>query len=296
MARRRYISTTTSTDKVVNKLATRHGDFATLLYLLMIPHAEDDGTLTGDPEELLAVVLPMRRDKSVGDVAEALEAMAALGLVEWNKERSLILFPVESFYRYQTYIKPANRRGSTCFDADEQRQSSQDTDDRRKTPQNTASPSLPPSHSHSPTHSPSARGSGAEASAGSEKPAYDPGANGRLFAEKKELMEEFPWWEKALDEATPENVKHKLRYQCTIWRDWVENPENAPKEPAPTPPLSEYDQQLLVANDVRASNPRRPDERTDDYTQRLSGLIQREIAARSAVSTSHRPRLGGLPH
>lgn len=143
MARRRYISTTTSTDKTVNKLATKHGDFAALLYVLMIPHAEDDGTLTGDPEELLAVVLPMRRDKDESDVAEALAAMSALGLITWDRERDLILFPAESFYRYQTYIKPVNRRGFTTDGTEEVKQSAQDSEQQRGTPQNAASLPLP---------------------------------------------------------------------------------------------------------------------------------------------------------
>ncbi len=154
MARRRYISTCTSVDKDVNKLGTKYGDFAALLYILMIPHAEDDGTLTGDPEELLATVLPMRRDKTEADVAEALEGMAALQLIEWDTERGIVAFPADSFYRYQTYIPPAKRRGyagDAPQDSAEEKQSAQISEQQRETPQNAAypSPSLSPSPSPS---------------------------------------------------------------------------------------------------------------------------------------------------
>ncbi len=81
MARRRYVSTTISQDTRVNKLAMQYGDFAALLYTWMIPHAADDATLPGDPEELLYQVLPGRRDKTEDDVRSALDGMAALGLI-----------------------------------------------------------------------------------------------------------------------------------------------------------------------------------------------------------------------
>ena len=45
MSRRRYISTSMSIDKRLNKLAVEAGDFAALLYTWMIPHAADDTTI-----------------------------------------------------------------------------------------------------------------------------------------------------------------------------------------------------------------------------------------------------------
>lgn len=138
MSRRRYISTEISLDPAVNRVA-RRSDFAALLYTWMIPHASDDATITGDPEKLLLEVLPGRRDKEPDDIQAALEVMEAEGLFElWSRETMTIYFWPESFYRYQTYIKPTNRR---MWDAI--------SEEQRKTPKNAASLSLPHSHTHS---------------------------------------------------------------------------------------------------------------------------------------------------
>lgn len=103
MARRRYLSTKISLDTKVNKLAVTAGDFAALLYTWMIPHVEDDARLTGDPDEILMMVCPGRRDKTTDDIIAALQAMNTLGLIEWNKGAEYIQFP-QTFYGYQTYI------------------------------------------------------------------------------------------------------------------------------------------------------------------------------------------------
>lgn len=134
VARRRYISTHVSTDKHVNRLAV-DSDFAALLYTWMVPHAEDDATITADAEELTATVIPCRRDKDVeDDVIPALQAMERHGLFElWGEER--IFFHAGSFYRYQSYI-PENKRRSALT-----------AEERREMPKNAASlsPSLSPS-------------------------------------------------------------------------------------------------------------------------------------------------------
>lgn len=156
MARRRYLSTEISQDKIVNRLAVKHGDFAALLYTWMIPHAGDDGTLPGDPEELLYIVAPGRRDKQPEDIEAALQAMRDEGLIEWDGKTAR--FPPASFYKYQTYIKPSNRacgedRGEAPeYDGDpgetpqtrgNQRKSAKNSDHQRKTPQNAASSPFP---------------------------------------------------------------------------------------------------------------------------------------------------------
>lgn len=110
MARRRYISTQISLDAAVDKLAQEYGDFAALLYTWMVPHAEDDATITGDPDELMFTVIPRRRDKTIEDVVAALEGMEKVGLIKWDRENKIIYFPPESFYRYQSYIREDKRR------------------------------------------------------------------------------------------------------------------------------------------------------------------------------------------
>lgn len=99
MSRRRYLSTDISTDKRVNRLARDYGDFAALLYTWMIPHAGNDGALSGDPEEILMQVVPGRRDKSIEDVEAALAGMAALGLIAWDWTAQSVHFPA-SFYKF----------------------------------------------------------------------------------------------------------------------------------------------------------------------------------------------------
>lgn len=143
MARRRYLSTKISVDLAVNRLALECGDFAVLLYTWMIPHAEDDATLTGNPEELMLRVIPGRRDKAVADVEAALAAMDRLGLIRWHREAGIIEFPPESFYKYQTYI-PKDKRRTAPITA-HQRATPTIAEEQRATAENTVSPSPSPS-------------------------------------------------------------------------------------------------------------------------------------------------------
>lgn len=149
MARRRYISTTMSKDKLLNRLAMECGDFAVLLYTWLIPHADDDCTLPADPEEILYEVMPGRRDKTPADIQKAVDFMVKLGLLEYSESGKLREKP-ESFYKYQTYIKQSNR---TAEKAAQNIQSLKNTAKHRKTPENTASfsPSFPVPISHSPS-------------------------------------------------------------------------------------------------------------------------------------------------
>lgn len=154
MSRRRYISTAVSVDKLVKRLAMEAGDFAALLYTWMIPHADDYGILTGDPEELLDTVMPGRRDKDPEDVKRALDAMARLELIERAGNR--VGLPPESFYKYQGYIPQAKRRTVPLGEflslapqpaqtSEDRRISAEDGDDQRAEAEIPASPSPSPS-------------------------------------------------------------------------------------------------------------------------------------------------------
>src|SRR5690348_11216013 len=110
MARRRYVSTEISVDPDVTQLIEECGEFAGLLYTWMIPHAEDNATITGDPRKLLYQVVPGLRSRTADDVIDALNGMVRLGLIEWDHEESLIFFPPAAFYKYQAYIKEDRRR------------------------------------------------------------------------------------------------------------------------------------------------------------------------------------------
>jgi len=152
MARRRYISTKISLDKLVNRLAMEHGDFAALLYTWLIPHAEDDCTLPTDPEEILMTVFPGRRDKTAADVKKAIEAIVTIGLLEYSESGKLREKPA-SFYTYQTYISEKNRTTEMAAPLKKAVETADIAEERRKTPENTAS--FSPSFSVSPSFSPS---------------------------------------------------------------------------------------------------------------------------------------------
>lgn len=148
MSRRRYLSTRVSTDALVNRLAREAGDFAALLYTWLIPHADDDGGLPDDPEEILLTVMPGRRDKEAADIAVAITAMVTLGLLQHCGGR--LYFPAESFYRYQTYVSDSRRRApesppppapepSRATNSAEQRRTPQTSARQRETAQNSAS-------------------------------------------------------------------------------------------------------------------------------------------------------------
>jgi hypothetical protein len=149
VSRRRFISTDISTDTKVNKLAQHAGDFAALLYTWLIPHAADDARLPGDPEKLLLVVVPGRRDKTAEDVAAALQAMVDVGLIEWDGET--VNLPPTAFYKYQTYIPDGKRRGA--HNTEDEREKEPNSAHQRKSAQNPAYPSHSPSPSPSPSSS-----------------------------------------------------------------------------------------------------------------------------------------------
>jgi hypothetical protein len=152
MSRRRYLSTDVSVDRAVNRLAREHGDFAALLYTWMIPHAEDTAEIHGDIEEIIAKVIPMRRDIDEAQVEAALIAMSSLSLLKWDRNNQTIRFPAASFYKYQSYIPEAKRKTATeehseTPSAEECRKTPKDTDEERQTAENPASPSPSPSPS-----------------------------------------------------------------------------------------------------------------------------------------------------
>jgi hypothetical protein len=117
----------------------------------MIPHAEDDTTLTGDPDELILTVIPGLRSKTREDVVSALEAMVEEELIIWDKENSVIYFPAASFYKYQTYIRQDKRMGEeeqpSPTNSEERRQTPKKITEQRTSPEKGASPSPSPSPS-----------------------------------------------------------------------------------------------------------------------------------------------------
>lgn len=135
MARRRYISSKISTDKSVVQLAKDYGEFACLLYTWLIPHAEDNGCINADVEEILMLVIPGFRWKSADDVMAALDGMDKLKLISWDKEKNIISFP-SSFFSYQSYIGSSRKNKAERVSA--KHQENINTAENNETPQNTA--------------------------------------------------------------------------------------------------------------------------------------------------------------
>jgi hypothetical protein len=104
--RRRYLSTAISLDATVNKLAVTAGDFAALLFTWMIPHADDDGSITADTEELLFTIVPGRRDKTIDNMGTARLQPVFQG------ERA---FVVENFFRPAAYPSWRSHRWVSLF-------------------------------------------------------------------------------------------------------------------------------------------------------------------------------------
>lgn len=111
MPRRRNLSTDISDDRELNNLAATDGDFAALLFTWAIPHAQDDRSLPGDPDDLLFLVVPRRRDKTPEDAEAAIRAWVAAKLVDWvwvdGKRR--IYYKADSFYRIQDKVPRVRR-------------------------------------------------------------------------------------------------------------------------------------------------------------------------------------------
>jgi hypothetical protein len=227
MPRRRYVSTDISIDKRLNLLARDHGDFAALLYTWMIPHAGDDATMNGDIEEFMATVIPMRRDKTEADIQAALTAMTDMGLLVWDGRA--IFFPVEAFYRYQSYI-PADKRRPNDVSA-EQRETPtnaaskdvmdtpdstpQNADERRRTPQNAVIPSPSPSPSPSLSSAPPKTGGR------SRKEPFVPLSE----EERQKLLTDFPGSEEQIELALAHEAHWKYPTgQYLYVRNWLKRP------------------------------------------------------------------------
>lgn len=154
MARKRYISTEISIDTKLNRVS----DLAALLYSWMVPHAGDNCRLSAkNAEELRLSVIPGRR-RSDEEIEAAVAELVDQQLIGREAD-GRYYFPAESFYKYQTYIKPGNRAETPPINAanqrktpeiaEDQRKTAENAGDRRETPESTTSLSLPLSLSHS---------------------------------------------------------------------------------------------------------------------------------------------------
>lgn len=90
-----------SRSKQVNSMS----DFSQLLFTWSIAHADDFGFMDGDPDVVLATVVPMRRDKDADDVEQSIQEWVDSDLVEWYEvnEKQIIWF--KTWERHQSLSK-----------------------------------------------------------------------------------------------------------------------------------------------------------------------------------------------
>lgn len=124
--RRRYISASLSSNKGVNQLARYSGDFGVLLYIMLIVHADNKGVVSGDPEQILLDIFPGREDITAQMIEHALDIMTSIDMevtkddpehpvehvpmIYWDTNYRRVIFPLSTWYKYQTDIPPKYRR------------------------------------------------------------------------------------------------------------------------------------------------------------------------------------------
>jgi len=117
-----------------------------MFYLMMIPHVEDDATITSDIDELSSIVVPNRSGWSEAKVGRVVAELQAKGL--FQEYEGLFYLPPKSFYKYQSSIPEAKRR-TWQPEPSEQEKSCSDEEQKNilKSAENSASPSPSPSPS-----------------------------------------------------------------------------------------------------------------------------------------------------
>lgn len=107
MANRRMVSKSISISLQVNRLS----DFAKLLFTWMIPHADDFGRLSGEPEVIKALVVPMMK-QGVKEIEKALNEMVKENLVLWYRFKNEKVIQFIKFEEHQTGL---NKRTKSRF-------------------------------------------------------------------------------------------------------------------------------------------------------------------------------------
>lgn len=100
MAEKRMISKVISISKKFNVRLDDH--FSRLLYVLLIPHSDDFGRLTGDPFKLKALILPMMEDVTWQDVERALVKLHNADLIIWYEVGDEKYIQINNFEEHQT--------------------------------------------------------------------------------------------------------------------------------------------------------------------------------------------------
>lgn len=108
MAEGRFISKSISTSGQLKRVSLE----ADFLFGRMIPHADRDGRLDGDPDVVKAMAVPLRGEFTPELISTCLSELDAVGLIEWYEvdQEKVVWFP--GFREHQRGMKPERERAS----------------------------------------------------------------------------------------------------------------------------------------------------------------------------------------
>lgn len=93
-------------------------DFSRLLYCMLLPHADRDGRLEGDPHLVKAMCFPRRDDVSCRKIADSLRQITATGLIEWYEVDEEAYIEISKFKENQEGLRydrePESRIQAPC--------------------------------------------------------------------------------------------------------------------------------------------------------------------------------------
>lgn len=107
MAEKRMISKVISISKKFNIRINDH--FTRLLYILLIPHSDDFGRLTGDPFKIKALILPMMNDVVWEEVEKALDKLHHAELINWYESGNERYIQIINFDDHQQGLHKRTR-------------------------------------------------------------------------------------------------------------------------------------------------------------------------------------------
>lgn len=107
MAEKRMISKVISISKKFNVRLDDH--FSRLLYVLLIPHSDDFGRLTGDPYKIKALILPMMDEVTWKDVERSLAKLHQADLISWYEISGEKFIQINNFEEHQTGLHKRTR-------------------------------------------------------------------------------------------------------------------------------------------------------------------------------------------
>ena len=116
MARGRMIDNCISISEKINDLTIKEA----FVYTWIIPHLDDWGRISGSPRKLKAIVFPMKKEISIGDLEEVLNKFKNLGLFLWEvvEDISVLQQPFKEFSSHQA-ISDSKRAKSKYPEIDE---------------------------------------------------------------------------------------------------------------------------------------------------------------------------------